>query len=158
MDKDFKELLSIFNAHNVRYLIIGGYAYARYTEPRTTKDLDLFVQPDPVNAIAVYRGLTDFGAPLQGVSVDDFVHPGTVFQIGVAPLRVDILCHIDGPTFDQAWETSEQALIDDEVPVRYISSDKLIANKLAAGRPQDLLDVERLRHAAETKRRNSGKS
>ena len=155
MDKDFKELLSIFNAHSVRYLIIGGYAYARYTEPRTTKDLDLFVQPDPVNAVAVYKALTEFGAPLKGVTVDDFVHPGTVFQIGVAPLRVDILCHIDGPDFNQAWETSEQALIDDEVPARYISSDKLIANKLAAGRPQDLLDVEKLRHAAETKRHNS---
>ena len=152
MDRDFKELLCLFNEHRVRYLIVGGYAYARYTEPRTTKDLDLFVRPDPANAIAVYRALAVFGAPLQGVTLEDLQHPGTVLQIGVAPYRIDILCHIDGPSFDQAWETSEQALVDDQVQARYISSDLLIANKLAAARPQDLIDVEKLRHAAKIKR------
>jgi hypothetical protein len=148
MDKDFKDLLSAFNAHNVRYLIVGGYAYARYTEPRATKDLDLFIKPDPDNAIAAYNALVDFGANLADVTVDDFSRPSTIFQIGVAPLRVDVLCNIDGVTFDQAWETSESALVDDHVLVRYISSDSLIANKLAAGRPQDLIDVEKLRQAA----------
>ncbi len=154
MDKDFKELLSIFNAANVRYLIVGGYAYSRYTEPRTTKDLNLFVNPDPANAASVYKGLAEFGAPLSGVSVEDFTDPGTVFQIGVAPFRIDVICNVDGLTFDQAWETSEEALIDDEIPVRYISSDNLIANKLAAARPQDLVDVANLRHSAETKKRS----
>lgn len=153
MDNDFKELLSIFNAHNVRYLIIGGYAYARYAEPRTTKDLDLFVQPDPANAVQVYKALAEFGAPLQGVSAADFHRRGTVLQIGAPPFRIDILCYIDGPSFEEAWQTSEEALVDDEVRARYISSDLLIANKLAAGRPQDMIDVQKLRHAAETKKR-----
>jgi hypothetical protein len=127
MHKDFKDLLSAFNAHSVRYLIVGGYAYARYTEPRTTKDLDLFIRPDPANAIAVYQALAEFGANLAEATVADFARAGTIFQIGVAPFRVALICDIDGVDFDEAWETSEAALVDEQVAVRYISSDKLIA-------------------------------
>ena len=154
MHKDFKDLLSAFNAHSVRYLIVGGYAYARYTEPRTTKDLDLFIRPDPENALMIYKALAEYGAYLADAAVADFAEPGTVFQIGVAPFRIDIICNIDGVSFDKAWETSESALVDEQIPVHYISSDNLIANKLAAGRPQDLVDVDKLRLAAETKRRD----
>jgi hypothetical protein len=157
MHKDFKDLLSAFNAHSVRYLIVGGYAYARYTEPRTTKDLDLFLRPDPANAVAAYKALAEYGAHLADASVDDFAKPGTIFQIGVAPFRIDLICDIDGVTFDEAWGTSEDGLVDEEIPVRYISSEKLIANKLAAGRPQDLLDVDKLKHAAKAKREPSSK-
>jgi hypothetical protein len=153
MDKDFKDLLSGFNAHNVRYLIVGGYAYAEYTEPRTTKDLDLFVRPDPENARGTYTALAEFGAYLADVTVEDFANPGTVFQIGVAPFRIDVLCNIDGVSFDQAYETSVQKLVDNEIPVRFISLDNLIANKLAARRPQDLLDVRKLRLAAKTRKK-----
>jgi hypothetical protein len=156
MHKDFKDLLSAFNAHSVRYLIVGGYAYARYTEPRTTKDLELFIRPDPDNALATYNALSEFGAHLADATVADFARPGTLFQIGVAPFRVDLLCDIDGVTFDEAWETSEAALVDEQVPVRFISSDKLIANKLAAGRPQDLIDVDKLRQAANARKPPSG--
>ena len=158
MHKDFKDLLSAFNAHSVRYLIVGGYAYARYTEPRTTKDLDLFLRPDPENALATFKALAEYGAYLADASADDFARPGTIFQIGVAPFRVDLICNIDGLTFDEAWNTSEPALVDDEIPVRYISSDNLIANKLAAGRPQDLVDVDKLRHAAEARKRKPRRS
>jgi hypothetical protein len=157
MYKDFKDLLSAFNAHKVRYMIVGGYAYSEYTEPRTTKDLDLFVQPDPRNAVATYKALAGYGAYLADVTVADFARPGTVFQIGVAPFRIDILCDISGLTFDQAYETSKPGLVDDEIPVRYISQENLIVNKLAAGRPQDLVDVDKLRHAAQTSGRKSKK-
>jgi hypothetical protein len=152
MHKDFKDLLSAFNAHSVRYLIVGGYAYARYTEPRTTKDLDLFIQPDPENAKATYKALADFGAYLGDATIADFARAGTIFQIGVAPFRVDIISMVDGLTFEEAWATSEAALIDEGTPVRYISLDNLIKNKLAAGRPQDLVDVTKLRQAAKTAR------
>jgi hypothetical protein len=150
MDKDFKDLLSAFNAHNVRYLIVGGYAYAEYAEPRTTKDLDLFVQPDPKNAVATYEALAEFGANLADVAIADFASPGLIFQIGVAPFRIDIICSIDGLTFDETYETSKLGMVDDEIPVRYISQENLIVNKLAAGRPQDLVDVNKLRHAAKS--------
>src|SRR6185437_7412116 len=107
MDKDFKDMLCAFNAHNIRYMIVGGYAYARYTEPRTTKDLDLFVSPDPAKAADVFRALAEFGAPLTDVTVEDLTKPSTVIQIGVAPFRIDILFGVSGLTFDEAWERSE---------------------------------------------------
>jgi hypothetical protein len=138
-------------------MIVGGYAYSEYTEPRTTKDLDLFVQPDPKNAVSTYKALASYGAYLADVTVADFANPGLIFQIGVDPFRIDILCKIDGLTFDQAYETSKPGLVDDEVPVRYISQENLIVNKLAAGRPQDLVDVDKLRHAAQTSGRKSKK-
>jgi hypothetical protein len=136
-------------------MIVGGYAYARYTEPRTTKDLDLFVRPDPIHAASVFQALAEFGAPLHRVAVEDFAKPSTVLQIGVAPFRIDILFQIDGLTFDQAWETSEPALVDNEIPVRYISCEALIANKLAAARPQDLLDVKMLNRSRHLRRNSS---
>ena len=153
MDRDYKELLSTFNAHNVRYLIIGGYAYIHYAEVRTTKDLDVFVEPSPSNAVHVFKALAEFGAPLRGITVEDFATPGTIFQVGVEPQRVDVLTNIDGVPFSQAWETSEQGLVDDEIPVRYISAEALIVNKLASGRPRDLLDVHNLKKAAEARSR-----
>jgi hypothetical protein len=76
MHQDFKDLLSAFNARSVRYLIVGGYAYARYTEPRTTKDLDLFLRPDPENALAAYKALAEFGAHLADATPADFAKPG----------------------------------------------------------------------------------
>jgi Nucleotidyl transferase of unknown function (DUF2204) len=157
MHKDFKDLLSAFNARNVRYMIVGGYAYARYTEPRTTKDLDLFVRPDPENAPSVFQALAEYGTPLADTTVADLAKPSTVIQIGVPPFRIDVLFNIDGLTFDQAWETAEPAFVD-EIPVRYISCENLIVNKLAVARPQDLVDVDKLRHARETRRRHSAES
>lgn len=151
MQKDFNDLLSAFNAHSVRYLIVGGYAYARYTEPRATKDLDILVDPDPQNASAVYQALLAFGAYLADVTAGDFANRGTVFQIGVAPFRIDVLNDIDGLSFQEAWETSEAAFVDDTIPVRYISRQGLISNKLAARRPQDLLDVDNLRKSSRSK-------
>lgn len=148
MNKDFSDLLSAFNAHNVRYVIVGGYAYARYTEPRATKDLDLFIDTDRANASAIYAALQDFGANLTEVTEEDFANPVTIFQIGVAPLRVDLLCHIDGVEFGEAWTSSELTLLEGGVPARYISVDLLIANKMAAGRPQDLVDAQKLKEAA----------
>ena len=147
MNKDFNDLLLAFNEFEVRYLIVGGYAYARYTEPRATKDLDLFVRPDPGNGLSIFKALAAYGAHLRGVTAADFASPGTIFQIGVAPLRVDIINRIDGITFDEAWLEAEIALSDDTIPVRYLSLNHLIVNKLAAGRPQDLLDVANLRNA-----------
>lgn len=148
MDKDFKDLLSTFNAHDVQYLIVGGYAYSNYTEPRTTKDLDLFVSTSSKNAAAVFRSLQVFGANLSGTTVSDFEKPDTVFQIGVAPFRIDILCGISGVNFDEAWATAKAGMVDDEILVRYISLENLIRNKLASGRDQDLLDVKMLRKSA----------
>jgi len=151
MPKDLKELLRAFNDHSVKYLVVGGYAFGVHAEPRATKDLDLLIRSDVGNSAAVYRALTQYGAPLDGLSPQDFVD-GSAFQIGQPPARVDILQRIDGLTFDEAWKNRIEGLLDGEVKVNIISKDDLIRNKLASGREQDLLDVKKLRNAAEQDR------
>lgn len=148
MPQDLKELLSAFNKHGVKYLVVGGYAFGVHAEPRATKNLDLFIRSDELNGAAVYRALTQYGAPLDGLSPRDFID-GSTFQIGQPPARVDILQSIDGLTFDEAWQNRIEGLIDEEVNVNVISRNDLIRNKLASGREQDLLDAKKLRAAAE---------
>ena len=157
MTKDFKDLLRALNANAVRYLIICGHAFSVYTEPRSTKDLDLFIRSDPENAKAVFTALAQFGAPLQGMSATDFAD-GSTFQIGQPPDRIDILQRIDGITFDEAWPNRIQGMIDGEVEGCVISRDDLIRNKLASGREQDLLDVKKLRAAESATQRIPPKS
>jgi hypothetical protein len=144
MPKDLKELLRAFNDHAVKYLVVGGYAFGVHAEPRATKDLDLFVRPDAQNSEAIFRALAQYGAPLGDLSPADFMD-GTVFQIGQPPARVDLLQHIDGISFDQAWENRIEGLVDGEIRTIVISKADLIQNKLASGREQDILDVKMLR-------------
>ena len=151
LPKDLKDLLRAFNEHSVRYLVVGGYAFGVHAEPRATKDLDLYIRTDEANGAAVYRALTQYGAPLDGLGPQDFVD-GSTFQIGQPPARVDILQHIDGVTFDEAWQNRIEGLLDGEVKVNVISKNDLIRNKLASGREQDLLDVKMLRSAGEQDR------
>jgi hypothetical protein len=150
MFDDFKELLSIFNSLNVKYLIVGGYAVSFHAQPRFTKDIDLLIQPDPDNGKSVYAALEKFGAPLTGLIAEDFVKRGEFFRMGQAPLMVDILPEIAGVDFDRAWQNRVEAVIDPQtgLTASFISSEDLIAAKLAAGRPQDIADVAALREAS----------
>ncbi len=132
---DFKDLLRLFNAYRVKYLIIGGYAVIKYTEPRFTKDLDLWIRADAKNANAVYEALREFGAPLTDLTPADFAKEGYFYQMGIPPVRVDILMSISGLTFDEAWPRRVKANFDG-LPVLVIHQQDLIASKLAAGRPQ----------------------
>lgn len=143
VSSDFKDLLRLFNDYHVKYLIIGGYAVIKYTEPRYTKDLDLWIRADQDNAAAVFQALREFGAPLAGMTADDFAHEGYFYQMGVPPVRVDILMSIPGLAFDAAWVNRVEADFD-EIPVTFISRVDLIVSKLAAGRPQDLIDADSL--------------
>jgi hypothetical protein len=149
VNSDFKELLNLFNAYRVKYLIIGGYAVIKYTEPRYTKDLDLWIRADAKNANAVFQALKEFGAPLTGLTPADFAEKGYFYQMGVPPVRVDILMSISGLTFDEAWPHRVKADFDG-VPVLFIHRQDLIASKLAAGRPQDLIDAAALAQAKPT--------
>jgi len=147
MDPDLRELLSALNAHSVKYLVIGAYAVGVHAEPRATKDLDIWIKADAENSRAVFRALA-FGAPLTGLSPNDFNdEAGSVFQMGQPPLRVDILQRIDGVTFEDAWQNRMVTQIGGELPAFVISAEDLIRNKLAAGRPQDLLDVTKVQKA-----------
>ena len=143
VNSDFTDLLKLFSDNNVRYLIIGGYAVIQYAEPRYTKDLDLWISTDTANAASVYAALRAFGAPLAGLTEDDFSEEGYFYQMGVPPVRVDILMGIPGLEFDQAW--NKRVEIDfDGLMVSFISKEDLIAAKRASGRPQDLIDANTL--------------
>jgi hypothetical protein len=140
---DFKELLLAFNAHNVEYLIVGAHALAAHGHVRATKDLDLWVRPEQSNAKRVLQALLDFGAPLGELTVDDLSRKETIFQIGLPPLRIDIITSIDGVEFADAWPDRLEIPFGG-VPAHVISRHHLITNKKTAARLQDLADVEQL--------------
>jgi len=140
---DFKELLLTFNAHDVEYLIVGAHALAAYGHVRATKDLDLWVRPDEKNAERVLRALSDFGAPAGNLTMNDLRRRGTIFQIGVPPLRIDIITAIDGVEFEDAWPDRFETVFGG-VPTFIISRQHLIKNKRSSARLQDLADIQQL--------------
>ena len=146
MPRDLKELLRAFNNHGVKYMVVGGYAFGVHAEPRATKDLDIFIRSDEENSKAVFQALAEYGAPLDNLNPSDF-KDGAIFQIGRAPTRIDLLQHIHGVTFDEAWKNRVQGIVDGEIQTAIISREDLIRNKLASGLEQDLLDVKKLRAA-----------
>jgi hypothetical protein len=145
---DFRELLSALNAHSVRYLVVGGYAVMKYSEPRFTKDLDLWISVDPKNARAVYAALRDFGAPLSGLTEKSFSQEGFFYQMGVPPLRVDVMMSLPGMTFEEAWPRRLMLEVAD-ITIPFVSKEDLIRIKRASGRPQDLIDAKRLEKATD---------
>lgn len=136
----FSALLKLFNANNVRVLIIGGFQYA---EPRYTKDLNIWISVDKNNAAAVYKSVKEFDAPLTGLTEFDFPEERYSYQMGGHPSRVDIFMGIPGIDFEKAWQRRVEVDFD-ELTVLFIPQVDLIASKKASGRPQDLIDVDLL--------------
>lgn len=147
MSPDFSELLLAFNAENVEYLVVGAHAMAAYGHVRATKDLDVWVNPTRKNAERVLRALSAFGAPICDLTEEDLSTVGTIFQIGVPPLRIDIITEIDGVDFTEAWPDRFETVFG-EASVFVISRHHLITNKKSSARLQDLADVERLEKAS----------
>lgn len=143
VNSDYTDLLKFFNANGVRYLVIGGYAVVQYAEPRFTKDLDLWISTDPTNAQAVFAALREFGAPLAGMTENDFSEEGYFYQLGVPPVRVDVLMGIPGGDFKVAWQ-NRVGVDFDRLVVNFISRQDLIQVKKAAGRAQDPKDAAAL--------------
>ena len=143
LNPDYHDILSAFNAQGVEYLVVGAYALAAHGVPRATGDIDLWIRTSVVNADRVWRALGHFGAPLGQLSRDELAVPGTVFQIGLPPRRIDLHTTIDGVEFDEAWPERLQLQVEG-VPLPVIGRAHLIANKRASARPQDLADVQRL--------------
>jgi Nucleotidyl transferase of unknown function (DUF2204) len=146
MYRDFKDLLSAFHAHGVKYLIVGGYAVSFHGQPRATKDIDLYIKADLENAKAAFAALCTLGVPLADLKMEDLADTRQFIRFGREPLAVDILSNVDGVDFDAAWERRVVANVDpgSGLSVFFISMDDLIASKLAAGRLRDLADVEEL--------------
>jgi hypothetical protein len=152
VNRDFKDLLAAFSAQRVDYLLVGAHALAAHGHVRATKDLDIWVRPSAENAARVIAAIKSFGAPLHDLTVQDLASPGLVFQIGVPPVRVDVMTSIEGVTFEDAWPDRLLASLEgSQVPV--ISRHHLIANKKAAGRLQDLADVDALERIVRDRKR-----
>jgi hypothetical protein len=143
MNQDFRDLLAEFNARQVEFLLVGAHALAAHGHVRATQDLDVWVRPSPENATQVIEALRAFGAP-HDLTEKDLSTPGLVFQIGVEPIRIDVLTAIDGVQFDEAWAERMISKFADQ-PVAVLSKEHLIKNKLASARTQDLADVEALK-------------
>ena len=146
MNSDFKELLQVFADHEVRYLVVGGYAAIHYSQPRYTKDLDLWIEPTMENARRIASAFLVFGLPMEGFTIEDMADTGFQFFVGCQPCAFDFLTSIKGLDFQSAWEN--RVLSDQEgVPVWYVSKADLITAKRAVAREQDLKDIEEIRRA-----------
>lgn len=148
MNSDFKDLLRLFAAHEVRYLIVGGYAAMHYSQPRFTKDLDLWLEPTTENATRVMRAFAEFGMPLIDVTPGDFARESFQYMVGRAPVLFDFLTSLPKMRFVTCWEKR----VTDEgegFPIHLLSRSDLIQAKKEAGRPQDLADLDEIRRAEE---------
>jgi hypothetical protein len=143
MNQDFVDLLRAFVDADVRFLVVGAYALAIHGRPRATGDLDVWVEPTPANASRVMTALATFGAPIDQIREADFVSPGVVYQIGVAPGRIDLLTELSGLTFADAWPARVERPFGD-LTVPFIGLEAFIRNKRATGRARDLGDIEGL--------------
>lgn len=143
VQKDFSDLFVLFNAHQVDYLIVGGYALAHHGAPRYTGDIDILVRPDRENARRILDALGSFGFGALGLTVEDFAQPDRVVQLGLPPVRVDLLTSITGMGWEGAVVGCEAGCYGN-VPVRYIGKEPFITNKRAIGRKKDLADLEAL--------------
>lgn len=151
IEKDFKEFLRSLASRRARFLIIGGFAYSIYAQPRYTKDLDIYIEQSEENAERVLAAIIDFLGESLGLEKKDLLTPRTFIQLGYPPLRIDVTTHCEGLDFAAAWEKRVTGRYDD-VEVFFLSLDDLIKNKTATGRDQDLIDAKKLRQVKEATR------
>lgn len=143
VQKDFRDLLELFNAHDVDYMIVGAYALAFHGAPRYTGDIDIFVRANTENAERILRALDEFGFGSVGLTVEDFSSPDKVVQLGMPPVRIDIVTSITGISWEVAKSGREEGTYGD-ISVYYIGKQQFIENKRAIGRKKDLADMEAL--------------
>lgn len=148
---DYRELLKILDKYKVRYLIVGAYAVVYHTEPRYTKDLDIWVKPEIENAARVYAALKEFGAPLEGIKIKDFTDSNLIYQIGVEPVRIDIIMDLSKIKFDSAWKKRDITTFEG-VKVNIVGIKELIRSKQNSKRPLDLADIESLKSRLKIKK------
>ena len=143
ISSDYKDLFKTLNRHKVKYLVIGAYAVAFYAEPRYTKDVDIWASNDTTNIERLYKALIDFGAPLKGVSAADFANKKMIYQIGVAPVRIDILMGVSGMKFENAWQNRKRTFYGG-ISINILGIEELIYSKKKTGREHDISDMKKL--------------
>lgn len=144
LNEDYKEMLQLLSEEDVKFIVVGAYALAAHGFPRATGDIDIWIEPEINNVKKVMNVLKRFGCPLFELTIDDLLIKGTVFQIGVAPRRIDIITSIDGVEFSEAWDDCVKVQVEGiQIPI--LSLDKLIKNKESTGREKDALDLKNLK-------------
>ncbi|MHA1880351.1 MAG: hypothetical protein ACTSYG_08140 [Candidatus Heimdallarchaeota archaeon] len=144
LNEDYKEMLQILLNNEVKFLIVGAYAMGAHGYPRATGDFDIWVEASAKNSKKIYKSLSEFNAPLFNITEKAFAEKGVIFQIGVAPRRIDIITHIDGVIFEKAYETKELIEIE-SLKIPFISKENLIKNKQSTNREKDKIDVNYLK-------------
>ena len=148
LDNNFKDMLNALNDASAEYLVVGAHALGAYGQLRATGDFDIWIRSTVENAARVWAALEAFGAPRQKLTEADLCTPDNIYQIGVAPFRIDIITSITGVDFDDAWKNRNQTQIDG-IHVAVLSREDLLKNKRATGRPKDLLDIAWLEQSSE---------
>lgn len=148
LNEDYKEMLQILLKNNVKFLVVGAYAMGACGYPRATGDIDLWVEASSANSKSIYKSLKDFGAPLSEIDEDTFNAQGLIFQIGVAPRRIDIITKIDGVVFSDAYNNKQEIELDG-LKIPFLSKSDIIKNKKAAARDKDLIDIKYLNNENE---------
>lgn len=141
--EDFEDFIELLNKNKVKYLAVGGYAFAIHAFPRFTNDIDLFILTSKPNVEKILLALNEFGFEKLNFAQEDLMKEGKVIQLGKPPYRIDILTSIDGVAFEEAWENKVEGRYGNQV-LYFISKDDLIKNKKASGRKKDLDDLEYL--------------
>ena len=143
LSQDYEDLFRVLNAYKIKYLVVGAHAVIFYSEPRFTKDLDIWVSPDMNDPADMYDALRAFGAPMKGVTPRHFLDKTLILQIGVAPIRIDVMMNIPGVRFRTAWQNKRSSRYGKE-RIYLLSIRDLIKAKRKAGRLQDKIDLEKL--------------
>jgi predicted nucleotidyltransferase len=146
INSDYKDALQCFVEGQVQFLVIGGYAVIKHSEPYNTKDIDLWIAPNRANAERAFEALRRFGAPVAGLSVEDLMKPDMIYQVGVEPVRIDVMCFVPGLDFDSAWERRD-TMNYAGIAVPVLSIEDTLAAKKASKRPKDriqAIELERI--------------
>ena len=143
VEKGFEDFIKLLNKHKVSYLVVGAYALALYAEPRNTGDIDVFIERSEVNAKKILKVLSEFGFESLELTVKDFITQNIIIQLGVQPVRIDIITTISGVSFEDAFAKKEKKQFGKTV-ANFISKEFLIKNKKASARNKDLADLELL--------------
>ena len=143
VEKDYEELLGLFNKNKVKYCIVGAYAVALYAKPRYTKDIDILVEPNEDNSRRIIKSLNEFGFKNLGLSEKDFASEAKIVQLGYEPVRVDLITSIEGVSFKEVWK-NKKIVNYGKKKVFFIGKKELIKAKKASNRELDKLDLEAL--------------
>ncbi|MBI5149515.1 MAG: nucleotidyltransferase [Candidatus Omnitrophica bacterium] len=141
---DYEDLFKVLNAYDIKYLLIGAYAVMYYAQPRYTKDIDVWIIPELNDVQKIYNALKEFGAPLKRIKPEDFNDNTMIFQIGIAPVRIDIMTDLPGVSAKFAWRNKKRIRYG-KTPVYVLGKEELVVAKKKAGRPQDGIDLEKLK-------------